>query len=429
MSASLEQRLEEARARDLGDPLADCRARFMLPRGADGETLLYFCGHSLGLAPRAVRAALEVELEDWEQLGVLGHEAARTPWIGYAEQLQRPLAALAGARAGEIVAMSSLSVNLHLLLASFYRPRGSRRAILIERGAFPSDRHVVASQLRWHEFDVAHELIELDARAGEHTLRAEDLEAQIAQHAGRLALVLWPGVQYLTGQCFELGRVARAAHAAGAVVGFDLAHAIGNVPLALHADEADFAVWCSYKYLNGGPGAIGGAFIHERHLQRPDLPRISGWWGHDAATRFLMSPQFQAAPGAARFALSNPPIFSAAPLRASLPLFLEAGLEALRTKSIALTGYLAALLQELAPDELELITPADPAQRGCQLSVRLRVGAERGRQVFQALQARGVIVDWREPDVLRLAPTPLYNRFEDALRAAWQLAQLLQRRS
>ncbi|HEX2790331.1 MAG TPA: kynureninase [Steroidobacteraceae bacterium] len=424
--AALQSQLDWARSQDAADALAPLRARFALPRGADGRPLLYFCGHSLGLAPMAARAMIEAEIAHWERLGALGHEHAASAWIGYAEALQLPLAQLAGAQVHEVVAMNSLSVNLHLLLASFYRPSDRRRAILIEAGAFSSDRHAVASQIGWHGFDPKRELIELAPRDGEDLIRIEDVEARIAAEGPRLALVLWPGAQYRTGQLFDLARITRAAHAADCMVGFDLAHSIGNVPLALHADDADFAVWCSYKYLNAGPGALGGAFVHERHLPGSELPRLTGWWGHDPGTRFEMRPEFVAARGAAAWALSNPPIFSAAPLRASLPLFTEAGMPALRRKSIALTAYLASLLTELAGEQLAIITPADPAQRGSQLSLRIARGAGHGRELFKTLSARGVVCDWREPDIIRIAPVPLYNGFEDVLRGAWQLCELLQ---
>lgn len=424
--ASFQAQLEWARAQDAADPLAGLRERFAHPRGADGHELLYLCGHSLGLAPLDARARVEAELADWERLGVLGHEQAHTPWLEYAERLQGALAPLAGALVAEVVAMNSLTVNLHLLLASFYRPAGRRTAILIEAGAFSSDRHAVATQIGWHGLDPARELIELAPRAGEDLLRMQDVEAAIARHAERLALVLWPGVQYLTGQRFDIARVARAAHAAGCLAGFDLAHAIGNVPLSLHADEADFAVWCSYKYLNAGPGAIGGAFVHERHLRGGAHPQLAGWWGHEPSTRFRLGAQFQPAPGAAAYAISNPPILSSAPLRASLPLFAAAGMEALRAKSRALTGCLASLLERCAAGQLALLTPLDPEQRGCQLSVRLHAGATRGRAVHRQLGRLGVVSDWREPDIMRLAPVPLYNRYEDVLRGAWLLGRALQ---
>jgi kynureninase len=423
--AALEAGLGWARAQDAADSLASLRERFALPRGSDGRPLLYFCGHSLGLAPLGARALIEAEIGDWERLGVLGHEHPRSAWIGYAERLQQPLAALVGALEQEVVVMNSLSVNLHLLLASFYRPSGPRRAILIEAGAFSSDRHAVASHIGWHGFDPELELIELAPRAGEDLIRIEDLEARIAAEGPRLALVLWPGVQYRTGQLFDLGRIARAAHAADCCAGFDLAHAIGNVPLALHADDADFAVWCSYKYLNAGPGAIGGAFVHQRHLQADGLPRLTGWWGHDPDTRFQMSATFAPAPGAAAWAVSNPPVFSAAPLRASLPLFAEAGIPALRRKSLALTAYMASLVGKLAGPRVAIVTPADPAQRGCQLSLRIANAGAQGRELHQGLAARGVVCDWREPDIIRVAPVPLYNSFEDVLRGVCTLCELL----
>lgn len=421
---TFQAQLEWARQQDAADPLARLRASFALPRGTDGRALVYLCGHSLGLAPLAARAMLDAELSDWEHLGVLGHEHARNPWVSYAEQLQAPLAALVGAAPQEVVAMNSLTVNLHLLLAHFYRPAGARRAILIEAGAFSSDRHAVASQIAWRGLDPAGELIELAARPGEAHLRPADIEAAIAEHGPRLALVFWPAVQYLTGQRFELAAVARAAHAAGALVGFDLAHAIGNVPLSLHADQADFAVWCSYKYLNGGPGAIGGAFVHERNL-RAVVPRLTGWWGHEGTTRFELESRFLPATGAAAFALSNPPIMSSAPLRASLPLFATAGLASLRHKSLRLTGYLEALLRQLTDGQLEILTPSDPEQRGCQLSLRIAGGAARATRLHAQLTVQGVIADQRSPDVIRLAPVPLYNSFVDVVRCAWHLSDAL----
>lgn len=415
-----------AEQQDAQDPLRALRARFAMPRAADGTELIYLCGHSLGPAPVAARSIIDAEISDWERLGVLGHEREPLPWIGYADQLRAPLAALCGAQPEEVVAMNSLSINLHLLLASFYRPRAARSAILIEAGAFSSDRHVVAAQIAWHGLDPAAELIELAPRAGEDCLRAADIEQCIAAFGQRLALVLWPGVQYRTGQAFELRSIVRAAHEVGARVGFDLAHAIGNLPLSLHDDGADFAAWCSYKYLNGGPGTIGGAFVHRRHFDEAGLPRLAGWWGHDPATRFAMAPEFHAAPGAAGWAVSNPPIIATAALRASLPLFAEAGMSALRAKSLRLTGYLESLVRARSGGQLEIITPADPAQRGCQLSLRVHAGATRGREIFRALTRAGVIGDWREPDVIRLAPAPLYNRFTDVWHAVSRLCAILQ---
>jgi kynureninase len=426
-AASFEALLTRARSQDAADPVAPLRKQFAMARDADGRPLLYFCGHSLGLAPLGARTIVDSELERWERMGVQGHHEGQPAWIDYAESLQQPLSVLTGAQPQEVLAMSSLSVNLHLMLVSFYRPVAARRAILIESGAFSSDRHVVASQIAWHGGDPERDLIELAPRSGEDLLRIEDIEASIAQNAERLALVLWPGVQYRTGQLFNPAVIARAAHAAGAVAGFDLAHAIGNVPLSLHADGADFAVWCSYKYLNAGPGAVGGAFVHERHLDRADLSRLTGWWGHEPSTRFRMSANFEPAAGIAAWAISNVPILSTAPLRASLPLFAQAGMPALRAKSVQLTGYLETLLTQLAAGHLTIVT-GEPGQRGCQLSVRLTHGAQRGREVFQALSARGVVADWREPDIIRLAPVPLYNSYEEVLRVAWHLGEILSAR-
>jgi kynureninase len=421
--------LRRARALDAEDPLAAFRERFALPRARDDAPLTYLCGHSLGLLPLAARELVNEELDDWARLAVLGHEGARRPWIPYHENLTAGLALLSGARPDEVIAMNSLTVNLHLMLASFYRPRGRRTRILIEAGAFSSDRHAVTSQIAWWGLDPEQHLLELAPRAGTALVPEEEIERCLAEHADEIAVVLWPGVQFRTGQAFDLARIARAVHHAGAIAGFDLAHSIGNVPLAMHDIDADFAVWCSYKYLNAGPGAIGGCFVHQRHsaAQPPGrhsgaLPgaRLAGWWSHEEPTRFLMEPRFQAAGGAAAWQISNPPILAAAPLLASLRIFSEAGMAALRAKSILLTDFLAALLQPLA-SALQVLTPSEAARRGCQLSLRLAAGAAHGREVFDALQARNVICDWRSPDIIRVAPVPLYNRFEEV----WHCAQVL----
>ncbi|HEY6483236.1 MAG TPA: kynureninase [Steroidobacteraceae bacterium] len=416
------QTLAAARARDASDPLRFLRARFALPTAANGEPVLYLCGHSLGLMPLDARRFVEQELDDWARLGVLGHEEALRPWIAYHENLTAPLAALCGALPEEVVAMNSLTVNLHLMLASFYRPSGRRTKILIEAGAFSSDRHAVTSQLSWHGADPQTNLIELAPASGSQCIDADAIDACLERHGPEIALVLWPGVQFRTGQAFDLVRIVQAAHAAGCVAGLDLAHSIGNVPLALHACEADFAVWCSYKYLNGGPGAIGGCFVHQRHVRGAPAARLQGWWGHEQQTRFRMEPLFRAAAGAAAWQISNPPILAAAPLLAALSVFEEATMQRLRAKSIELTGFLETLLRPLAP-ALELITPVDPDARGSQLSVRVSGG--RGREVLQRLLQRGVICDWRDPDLIRMAPVPLYNRFEDVFQAAGRLAQAL----
>ena len=417
---AFEASLACARRLDRADVLRAFRGRFALPHDSDGKPLIYLCGHSLGLMPRAARALVMQELDDWGALGARGHEAAQRPWIPYHENLTAGLAQLAGAAPQEVVAMNSLTVNLHLMLAAFYRPRGRRRKILIEAGAFPSDRHAIASQLKWHGFDAQDCLIELAPAALEEAVSEEEIEGTLAHLGSEIALVLWPGVQYRTGQAFDLARIARAARRARCLIGFDLAHSIGNVELALNRAGADFAVWCSYKYLNAGPGAIGGCFIHERHLGTMVPPHLAGWWGHEAATRFLMRPEFRAAAGAAGWQLSNPPILSSAPLIASLAIFAEARLERLRAKSIALTGFLEYLVDGLAP-AVRIITPREPAQRGCQLSLQVAGG----HRILERLSAAGVVCDWREPDTLRIAPAPLYNRFEDVWLFREHLAQAL----
>jgi kynureninase len=417
-----EPTLAYAKARDAADPLARYREQFARPRAAAGEALVYLCGHSLGLQPLAARQRINEELDDWAALGVRGHEAARRAWIPYHEHMTSGLAALTGAQPGEVVAMNSLTVNLHLMLASFYRPAAGRDCILMEANAFPSDRHAVASQISWHGLDPATRLLELQPADDSGQITTEQIEYFLAHRGAEISLVLWPGTQYLSGQVFDLPRIAAAAHQAGCIVGFDLAHSIGNVPLNLHDGGADFAVWCSYKYLNAGPGAIGGCFVHERHARAPSRPRLAGWWGHDPLTRFAMAPGFEPAAGAPGWQISNPPILSAAPLLASLELFAAAGLTHLRAKSVALTGYLAFLLGSLP---LEILTPAGVSARGCQLSLRLGRGAAQGRAVFERLQGAGMVCDWREPDVMRVAPVPLYNSFEDVFRFATALEATL----
>jgi kynureninase len=416
--------LEYARARDDADVLRTFREQFAIPTDSKGAQLLYLCGHSLGLMPVGARRLVEQELDDWARLGVLGHEHATRPWIPYHENLAAGLAYLSGARPDEVVAMNSLTVNLHLMLASFYKPAGRRAKILIEAGAFSSDRHAVASQLAWHGQDVRTDLIELAPEAGSQGVSVEAIEACLERHGEKIALVLWPGVQFRTGQAFDLARIVSAAHRAGCVAGLDLAHSIGNMPLALHEYDADFAVWCSYKYLNAGPGAIGGCFVHERNISAAPASRLHGWWGHTAATRFRMEPHFAAATGAAAWQISNPPILSAAPLLASLELFQQARIERLREKSLALTGFLELLLRPLEPS-VQLITPRTPESRGCQLSIRIPGARSRGRRVFDRLSELGVICDWREPDVIRVAPVPLYNRFAEVFIFGERLAQVL----
>ena len=405
---------QEATVLDGRDPLQGFRDRFLIPRH-DGDEQAYFCGNSLGLQPRAVRDALLQELDDWAALGVEAHFRGRHPWMPYHAELRDGLATLVGAQPSEVVAMNSLTANLHLLIVSFYRPTAERPAILIEAGAFPSDRYGVQSQVRFHGFDPDTDVIELAGDEPDGTVSMAAIERVLAEHGHRIALVLWPGVQYRTGQAFDLEAITRLAHARGCVVGFDLAHAAGNLPLALHDSGADFAAWCHYKYVNAGPGAVAGAFVHERHA-RTDRPRFAGWWGHDQATRFRMGPDFVPTPGADGWQLSNPPILALAPVRVSLELFAEAGMDRLRAKSLQLTGYLERRVREELADTLQIVTPREPERRGCQLSLRVAGGREHGRALFEFLESRGVVGDWREPDVIRISPVPLYNRFADVDR-------------
>jgi kynureninase len=413
---------EEAALRmDLDDPLSRFRARFHLPPGPDGRPAIYFCGNSLGLMPKTARELVDGELDDWASLGVEGHFRARRPWYDYHERLREAGARLVGARPSEVVMMNSLTVNLHLMMATFYRPTADRHAILIEEGAFPSDAYAVASQVRHHGRDADASLVAARPRRGESLVRAEDIEQILDERGRSIALVLLPGVQYLTGQVFDMQRLAAAAHRNGCLVGFDLAHAAGNIVMRLHDWQADFAVWCSYKYLNAGPGATAGCFVHERHGADRALPRLAGWWGNDPATRFRMLPEFTPREGADGWQVSNPSILAMAPLLASLALFDEAGIDALRARSVRMTAYLIALLDRLPAGGIEVLTPRRPAERGCQVSLRVRRDA---RGLLAALHDAGVVCDFREPDVIRVAPAPLYNTFHEI----WRFARVLEAR-
>jgi len=405
------------------DPIKQYRSRFHIPRHHDGKEILYLCGNSLGLQPKSVRSYLEQELRDWEALGVEGHFKAKNPWMPYHELLTNQTARLVGAKPIEVVVMNTLSVNLHLMMVSFYRPTGKRHKIVIESNAFPSDQYAVKSQIRFHGYDPAEALIELQPRKGESYVRTEDIESLITKQGGSIALIMLGGVNYYSGQSFEMDRVTRAGHTNGCVVGFDLAHAAGNIPLKLHDWDVDFAVWCSYKYLNAGPGSIAGCFIHERHAHRRDLPRFEGWWGQNKKTRFKMGPDFDPIPGAEGWQLSNPPILPLAALRASMEIFDEVGMDRLRQKSELLTGYLEFLLDQQPARGFSVITPRDPKQRGAQLSLHL---PSNGRTVFESLSSRGVMCDWREPDVIRVAPVPLYNSFLDVYNFATIFKEILQ---
>jgi kynureninase len=411
-----------AEQQDRADTLASLRGEFHLPVRADGSPVVYLCGHSLGLQPKRTATVVQEELDAWARLGVEGHFTGARPWVSYHELLTPALATLAGALPHEVVAMNTLTVNLHLMLASFYRPQGARNKIVIEKRAFSSDRYAVAAHLAQRGIDPGDALVELEPRNG-LIFDTDAVCEYIERHASEIATVLLPGVQYLTGQCFDMARITAVARRAGCSVGYDLAHAMGNVPLRLHDWDVDFAAWCGYKYLNGGPGAIGGCFVHERHARAFDLPRLAGWWGHDKTSRFAMPEQFVPLPGAEGWQLSNPSIFAAAPLIASLELFERAGVTALRAKSLQLTAYLEHLLQSWLPNDVAILTPSATEARGCQLSLRVLRPASEARALHDRLSRDGYLGDWREPDVIRVAPVPLYNSFTDV----WEFVRALQR--
>jgi len=430
--------LAGARALDGDDELDSLRREFELPRER-GRALIYLCGHSLGLMPRGARRAVETELDRWAGLGVDGHFPDAAPkrgrarplrdehggWLDYHVQFTPMLADLVGAGRDEVVAMNTLTVNLHLMLATFFRPTAQRFKILIERDAFSSDRYAVESQLRWHGLDPRSALLEIGFRDGSFELDRERYDALLAEQGESIALVLLPGVQYLTGERLDLVAYAAAAQRYGCRVGFDLAHAVGNVPLAIHDSGADFAVWCSYKYLNAGPGAVAGCFVHRRHAAAENLPRLAGWWGHDRARRFLMEPKFTPLSGAEGWQISNPPILSLAPLKASLALFEEAGLKRLRRKSLTLTRYLAWLLDRELGGRARVLTPADPERRGSHIALQFVPPPGDPSAFVARLRTAGVVADWRKENVLRLAPVPLYNRYRDVYGAVQALKRTL----
>ena len=411
-----------ARQLDREDPLGQFREKFHLPLGKDGKPLIYFAGNSLGLMPKAARQIVEEELDNWARLGADAHHAAGTPWYSYHEALREPTARLVGAKPIEVICMNSLTVNLHLMMATFYRPTKARFGILMEEPAFPSDTYAIKTQIAHHGLDPKDALILARPRKGEFTIRTEDVVDLIDKHAEQLAVVILAGVNFFTGQLFDIAEITAAARKHGIIAGFDFAHAIGNVPVALHDWSVDFAVWCSYKYLNAGPGAIAGAFVHERHATNTKLPRLAGWFGNDPNTRFRLhlEPEFIPVPSADGWQISNPPIFSMAPLRASLAMFDEAGgMEPLRAKSERLTSYLEFLLKQNASKRFTIITPSSPNERGCQLSI---LAHEHPKELHNELIAADVKCDFREPNVIRVAPTPLYNTFHEVWRFAQTLA-------
>lgn len=419
-----ENRLDFAQNQDQVDPLRDFRKDFHLPIQENGDPYIYLCGNSLGLQPKDTTAAIGQELKDWANLGVEGHFHAKNPWMPYHEFLTESMARVVGAKPIEVVAMNTLSVNLHLMMVSFYRPTPQRHKVLIEYDAFPSDKYAVASQIRFQGHDPESSLIELKAREGETCLRIEDIEEVIEREGEQIALIMIGNTNYYTGQFFDMKRIAELGHNKGCMVGFDCAHGAGNLPLNLHESGIDFAVWCSYKYLNSGPGSIGGCFVHERHAEDKTLPRFEGWWGHNKETRFGMRDGFDPIPGVEAWQLSNPPILSLAAVKASLKLFDKAGMDRLREKSLKLTGFMEYLVKNLHNPQIEIITPENSEERGCQLSIQVK---EADKKLFEALSARGVIADWREPDVIRVAPTPMYNTFEEVYKFVEILGECLKK--
>ncbi|MBI1766942.1 MAG: kynureninase [Bacteroidetes bacterium] len=400
-----------AKKLDQQDPLRSHRSKFLLPK-INGKTAIYFTGNSLGLQPKSTKKFVNEELNDWATLGVEGHFHSKRPWLHYHRFSKKSLAKLVGAKPSEVVAMNQLTVNLHLMMTSFYRPTKTRFKILTEAGAFSSDQYAFESQVKFHGLNPDETIIELSPREREFTLRTEDILRAIEENKNEIALVIFGAVQYYTGQFFDIKKIAEAGHQAGATVGFDLAHAIGNVPMQLHTDKVDFAVWCGYKYLNSGAGGMAGVFVHEKHAQSFELPRFAGWWGHNQKERFQMKKGFKPSAGADGWQLSNFPVLSGAAQLASLEIFDQVGMPALRKKSLLLTGYLEFLLKSIDhfEDYFSIITPSDKNQRGCQLSLLMKIN---GKKTFDRITKAGVIADWREPDVIRVAPVPLYNTFEE----------------
>lgn len=419
----MEHTLSTARQLDAQDPLHHLRSNFHLPQTVDGHPeALYLCGNSLGLMPKVARDYVTAELDDWAKYGVEGHFHARSPWMPYHSLLTEKMAGVVGALPQEVVVMNSLTVNLHLMMVSFYRPTSQRYKILIDYNPFPSDRYAVDSQARYHGYDPSDAIIELQPHRGSEVVNTDDILEQIERYGDEIALVMIGGVNYYTGQYYDVPTITAAAHKRGCKVGFDMAHGAGNIALQLHDDGPDFAVWCTYKYLNGGPGSLSGCFVHDRHARSVDLPRFAGWWGHDESTRFMMDNHFVPMAGAEGWQLSNPPIMAMAAMRASLDLFDQVGMPALAAKSRQLTAYLESLLLALDTTAITVITPIDTSQRGCQLSIQVQ-GAD--KSLFDTITGKGVVADWREPDVIRVAPVPMYNTYEEVYRFVDILQQAL----
>ena len=421
----MENTLEYAQQLDSQDQLKHFRSKFFIPQH-DGNDVVYFTGNSLGLQPKTVREYINHELEDWAQFGVEGHFQARHPWLSYHELFPKTLSKIVGCQPDEVVAMNQLTVNLHLLMVSFYRPTKQRYKIICEAKAFPSDQYAFESQVRFHNLEPDNAIIEITPREGEHNIRHEDIISAIEANADSLALVLFGGVNYYTGQLFDMQSIAAAAHEAGAYAGFDLAHAAGNVELHLHDWDVDFACWCSYKYLHSGPGGVAGAYIHQQHHNNSNLPRFAGWWGYKKETRFLMESGFEPIPTAEGWQLSNAPVLSMAAHKASLDIFEDAGFENLVTKGRQLSDFLLFVLDKINASQkeklIEIITPRSKKEKGCQVSMLM---LNRGKEIFQALTNKGVIADWREPNVIRISAVPLYNTFEDVWRFGAIVSEIL----
>lgn len=411
-----------AQAQDAKDPLKSYRTKFHIPKDAEGNEWLYFCGNSLGLQPKVTQEYIQQELNDWANLGVEGHFDAKNPWMPYHEFLTEKMATIVGAKPIEVVIMNTLTTNLHLLMVSFYQPTKTKYKIVIESDAFPSDRYAVESQLKFHGFDPKEGLLEWKPREGEELLRMEDLETMLEEEGDEIALLMIGGVNYYTGQYLDIKKIAELGHAKGAMVGIDLAHGAGNIQPNLHDSNVDFAAWCTYKYLNAGPGSLAGLFVHEKHAHNKELNRFAGWWGHDKETRFNMRFDFNPIPGAESWQLSNPPILSMAAIKASLDMFDEVGMNALREKSETLTAYFEYLINEIDTDRIKIITPSNPLERGCQLSIQVK---NADKSLHQKLIDKHIITDWREPDVIRCAPVPLYNTFQDVYHMVDELKKCL----
>lgn len=415
--------LDFAKTQDQNDPLAHFRNQFHIPKDKHGNDVIYMTGNSLGLQPKITKSYIEEELNDWANLGVDGHVEGKHPWLHYHEFLTETMAEVVGAKPLEVVVMNSLTANLHFMMVSFYKPTPKRYKILIEADAFPSDKYAVESQLRHHGYDDKEGVILWKSREDEELANYDDLESILENHGEEIALIMIGGVNYYTGQFFDLKRITELGHKHGCVVGFDCAHGAGNVQLNLHNSGADFAVWCTYKYLNSGPGSLSGAFVHERHANRKDLNRFTGWWSHNKETRFKMRDEFDQLPGAEGWQLSNPAILSMAAIRASLDVFKEAGFDKLCLKSKALTGYFEFLINELNNPNIKIITPSNPDERGCQLSIQVK---NADKALHEKLTKSGIITDWREPDVIRCAPVPLYNSFMDIYDFTQKLKTILE---